>query len=128
MGIAGADAQHAGHAGHGHAGARFAALTNYRAPSEKRIDARGELRVPFLRGDQSADEYLHALAGDHGAYNGFNLLASDLHDLAVQQPFAVAPARSGSPGLYGLSNALLDTPWPKVRSRVGALCEGAGSG
>lgn len=126
MGIAGADAQHAGHAGHGHAGARFAALTNYRAPSEKRTDARsrGELVSQFLRGDQSAEEYLHALAGDHGAYNGFNLLASDLHDLwwySNRSP-SRQPQRL-KPGLYGLSNPLLDTPWPKVRSRVGALCE-----
>jgi len=123
MGIAGADAQHAGHA---HPGARFAALTNYRAPSEKRTDARsrGELVSQFLRGNQSADEYLHALAGDHGAYNGFNLLASDLHDLwwySNRSP-SRQPQRL-KPGLYGLSNALLDTPWPKVRSRVGAMCE-----
>jgi len=106
--------------------ARFAALTNYRAPSEKRTDARsrGELVAHFLRGEQTPDEYLHELAGAHGAYNGFNLLASDLHDLwwysnrsKTRQPQKLKP------GLYGLSNALLDTPWPKVRSRVGALCE-----
>lgn len=120
MGVATANAQR------GHAGARFAALTNYRAPSEKRTDARsrGELVSHFLRGDQSPDEYLHALASDHGAYNGFNLLASDLHDLwwySNRSP-SRQPQRL-KPGLYGLSNALLDTPWPKVRSRVGAMCE-----
>ncbi|MFJ5381879.1 NRDE family protein [Cupriavidus sp. CER94] len=106
--------------------ARFAALTNYRAPSEKRTDARsrGELVSHFLRGNQTADEYLHDLARAPGAYNGFNLLASDLHDLwwysnrsKSRQPQKLKP------GLYGLSNALLDTPWPKVRSRVGAMCE-----
>jgi len=106
--------------------ARFAALTNYRAPSEKRTDARsrGELVSHFLRGNQSPDEYLHDPARAPGAYNGFNLLASDLHDLwwysnrsKSRQPQKLKP------GLYGLSNALLDTPWPKVRSRVGALCE-----
>lgn len=106
--------------------ARFAALTNYRAPSEKRTDARsrGELVSHFLRGDQTPADYLHELAGAHSAYNGFNLLTSDLHDLwwysnrsKTRQPQKLKP------GLYGLSNALLDTPWPKVRSRVGALCE-----
>ena len=63
--------------------ARFAALTNYRAPSEKRTDARsrGELVAHFLRGNQTPDEYLRDLARAPGAYNGFNLLASDLHDL-----------------------------------------------
>jgi uncharacterized protein with NRDE domain len=125
MGIAGGDAQHGHHGAH-LPGPRFAALTNYRAPSEKRIDARsrGELVAHFLRGHQTPEEYLHDLAGAHGAYNGFNLLASDLHDLwwysnrsKSRQPQKLKP------GLYGLSNALLDTPWPKVRSRVGALCE-----
>lgn len=119
MGIAGADARSG-------RGARFAALTNYRAPSEKRTDARsrGELVSHFLRGDQTPDEYLHDLAGAHGAYNGFNLLASDLHDLwwYSNRSKSRQPQRL-KPGLYGLSNALLDTPWPKVRSRVGALCE-----
>jgi uncharacterized protein with NRDE domain len=105
---------------------RFAALTNYRAPSEKRTDARsrGELVSGFLRGQASPEDYLDDLSLDNGAYNGFNLLASDLHELWWYSN------RGGSrhpqrlrPGLYGLSNALLDTPWLKVRSRVGALAE-----
>ena len=105
---------------------RFAALTNYRAPSEKRTDARsrGELVAGFLRGHQAPSDYLGALTGADGCYNGFNLLASDLNELwwysnrsASRQPERLRP------GLYGLSNALLDTPWPKVRSRVGALAE-----
>ncbi|CAG9185045.1 hypothetical protein LMG23992_05413 [Cupriavidus laharis] len=105
---------------------RFAALTNYRAPSEKRTDARsrGELVSGFLRGHDAPADYLGALAGADGCYNGFNLLTSDLHELwwysnrsASRQPERLRP------GLYGLSNALLDTPWPKVRSRVGALAE-----
>jgi uncharacterized protein with NRDE domain len=105
---------------------RFAALTNYRAPSEKRTDARsrGELVAGFLRGHQGPADYLGALTGADGCYNGFNLLACDLHELwwysnrsASRQPERLRP------GLYGLSNALLDTPWPKVRSRVGALAE-----
>ena len=105
---------------------RFAALTNYRAPSEKRTDARsrGELVSGFLRGQDAPANYLGALAGSDGSYNGFNLLASDLNELwwysnrsASRQPQRLRP------GLYGLSNALLDTPWPKVRSRVGALAE-----
>ncbi len=122
MGVAGADA----HGARGARSARFAALTNYRAPSEKRMDARsrGELVSHFLRGEQTPDEYLHELAGAHGAYNGFNLLASDLHDLwwFSNRSKSRQPQRL-KPGVYGLSNALLDTPWPKVRSRVGAMCE-----
>ncbi|WP_439685350.1 putative stress-responsive protein [Cupriavidus oxalaticus] len=105
---------------------RFAALTNYRAPSEKRTDARsrGELVAGFLHGHDAPFDYLDGLAGQDGCYNGFNLLACDLRELwwysnrsATRQPQKLRP------GLYGLSNALLDTPWPKVRSRVGALAE-----
>ncbi|QET01519.1 MULTISPECIES: NRDE family protein [Cupriavidus] len=109
-----------------HGGARFAALTNYRAPSEKRVDARsrGELVARFLRGQQTPEDYLDALSQAHGMYNGFNLLASDMEELwwySNRSP-SRQPQRL-DPGLYGLSNALLDTPWPKVRSRVGAMCE-----
>lgn len=105
---------------------RFAGLTNYRAPSEKRTDARsrGELVAGFLRDDTSPGQYLETLVGNDGAYNGFNLLASDLRDLwwySNRGP-SRTPRRL-KPGLYGLSNALLDTPWPKVLSRVGALAE-----
>ncbi len=105
---------------------RFAALTNYRAPSEKRTDARsrGELVSGYLRGNTPPEDYLSTLAAGSGAYNGFNLLASDLHELWWLSNRAPGgqPQRL-RPGLYGLSNALLDTPWPKVRSRVGALAE-----
>ena len=49
-----------------------------------------------------------------GAYRGFNLLASDGTDLYSFSNRAGAPQRL-QPGIYGLSNHLLDTPWPKVR-------------
>jgi len=105
---------------------RFAALTNYRAPSEKRIDARsrGELVSAFLRGSATPRDYLDDLAIDTSAYNGFNMLACDMHELwwYSNRCKSREPQRL-KPGLYGLSNALLDTPWPKVRSRVGALAE-----
>jgi len=108
------------------AGGRFAALTNYRAPSEKRTDARsrGELVADFLRGDAAPHDYLDTVSRDQGAYNGFNLLACDLRELwwYSNRGSARRPQRL-APGLYGVSNALLDTPWPKLRSRVGALAE-----
>ncbi|WP_277186317.1 NRDE family protein, partial [Caballeronia sp. BR00000012568055] len=59
---------------------RFAALTNYRAPSEVRPDAptRGLLVSAFLSGDRVAPlDYLHDVARDGHRYNGFNLLAGD---------------------------------------------------
>jgi uncharacterized protein with NRDE domain len=108
------------------ASGRFAALTNFRAPSEKRTDARsrGELVGGFLRNDADCETYLKSLRRSAGAYNGYNLLTSDLQHLwwysnrsREQKPVHLKP------GLYGVSNALLDTPWPKVRSRVGAMAE-----
>jgi len=105
---------------------RFAALTNYRAPSEKRIDARsrGELVSAFLRGSATPRDYLDDLAIDTSAYNGFNMLACDMHELWwYSNRCKTREPQRLKPGLYGLSNALLDTPWPKVRSRVGALAE-----
>ncbi len=84
--------------------------------------ARRELVSQFLRGDQNADEYLHALAGDHGAYNGFNLLASDLHHLSVvQQPFAVAPAATAQ----ARDSTVCPTRCSIRRGRQGAQPRGA---
>jgi uncharacterized protein with NRDE domain len=55
-------------------------------------------------------------AADAERYDGFNLLLGDLgsaHYFGNRTPGAAAPRRL-EPGLYGLSNHLLDTPWPKV--------------
>jgi len=98
---------------------RFAAVTNYRDPREllaPRSDApsRGELVSSFLRGSDSPVAYLAALAGRAGAYHGFNLLVGDRESLYWFSNRAGAAPRRLQPGIYGLSNHLLDTPWPKV--------------
>ncbi|CAJ0704809.1 hypothetical protein LMG18102_04314 [Ralstonia mannitolilytica] len=104
---------------------RFAALTNYRAPSERRPDARsrGELVADFLTADDvSIPAYLDNLTARNRAYNGYNLLTATRDELWWTSNRAEAP-RKLSPGLYGLSNALLDTPWFKVRHRMAAFAE-----
>jgi uncharacterized protein with NRDE domain len=53
------------------------------------------------------------LARHGGDYNGFNLMFSDGRDLAVYESVS-SRGRVLGPGVYGLSNHLLDTPWPKV--------------
>jgi len=115
-----------------HRDGRFAALTNYRAPSEKDLigPTRGLLVANFLREPPvSPLTYLAQLAdreqaGDAGqTMRGYNLLAGDLArgELAYYSNRSDAPPRRLGPGDYGLSNALLDTPWPKVEAKKAAL-------
>ena len=96
-------------------GGRFAALTNYRGPSVYRADApsRGALVSEFLSGNESAPDYLGRVAGEGHRYNGFSLLAMDGGTLAFASNRAEGVVRL-EPGVFGLSNHLLDTPWPKV--------------
>lgn len=93
----------------------FAGLTNFRDPERVRPDtpSRGTLVADALAGGEHVSERLEWLARHGGAYNGFNLIFSDGRDLAIHE----SVSRRGQvlvPGLYGLSNHLLDTPWPKV--------------
>ncbi len=103
---------------------RFAAVTNYRDPSTK-IDgapSRGALVSDFLKGRQSPDAYMHELAERADLYNGFNLLAGDADELYYYSNRG-DPPRGLAAGVYGLSNHLLDTPWPKVERGKQALAE-----
>lgn len=98
---------------------RFAAITNIRAPSEKRTDARsrGNLVADFLSGNMSPRSYIDAIRDTTEEYNGFNLLVGDREQLIWFSNRGAGDARNGqplAPGIYGISNALLDTPWPKV--------------
>jgi len=100
-------------------GPKFAALTNIRAPDERRTDAptRGALVADFLRGDLDAPAYLERIGAMAHVYNGFNLVLGDREGLYWFSNRAGADARNGKllePGIYGISNSLLDAPWPKV--------------
>jgi uncharacterized protein with NRDE domain len=115
-------------------GARFAALTNIRGPQEKRADApsRGALVADFLSGDMSAEEYIKMIDGGSDAYNGFNLVLGDRERLFWYSNRGAHDERNGkemAPGIYGISNSLLDVPWPKVlRAKAefaSLLCQGA---
>ena len=103
---------------------RFAALTNVRDPNPQRPDApsRGTLVSGFLLGLQSAEDYLADLRQRAGDYNGFNLLLGDAGGLYYFSNYGDAPLRL-KPGLYGLSNAALDRPWPKVERGKKRLAE-----
>jgi uncharacterized protein with NRDE domain len=95
---------------------RFAAITNFRDPGSHRSDApsRGRLVSDFLRSRAAPAAYLDRLRADAASYNGFSLLVGDGGSLCFFSNRANA-GRSLVPGVYGLSNNLLDVPWPKVR-------------
>ncbi|WP_369989139.1 NRDE family protein [Pseudomonas xanthosomatis] len=99
---------------------RFAALTNIRDPGQALGPrSRGELVANFLSGKLGVEAYLDQVASRAGQYSGFNLLVGDGQRLGYLHAREAAP-RLLAPGVYGLSNAGLDTPWPKlVKARRG---------
>jgi uncharacterized protein with NRDE domain len=101
---------------------RFAALTNYRDPGHHLAGrpSRGRLVADFLGSALSPDEWLDAATADAARYNGFNLLLGDgriLHWFSN----VTGERRELAPGIYGVSNHLLDTPWPKVQAAKSGL-------
>lgn len=100
---------------------RFAAVTNIRDPrAAKGSRSRGFLTRDFLLGSMSPLDYLASLQGSLAEFGGFNLLVGDRHTLAYLNS-ASGQARVLSPGLYGLSNAVLDADWPKITRGKQAL-------
>jgi len=94
---------------------RISAVTNFRDgyTAKNAARSRGELVGNFLRGVQPAREYVSRVSRDGHSYNGFNLIAGDLDELYyVSNRASVMTAIT--PGIHGLSNHLLDTPWPKI--------------
>jgi uncharacterized protein with NRDE domain len=101
---------------------RFAALTNYRDPTRvlSAAPSRGALVPETLASSVPLEQWLTHLQTTAAHYNGFNLLFSDGEHLAVFESVAQR-GRVLGPGVYGLSNHLLDTPWPKVSHAKSAL-------
>jgi uncharacterized protein with NRDE domain len=95
---------------------RFAALTNYRDPKEttegKR--SRGELVADFLKGHELPEHYMLELAQKRNLYPGYNLLAGDAKELYYYSNIE-DKVQKLEPGIYGVSNHLLDSDWPKVK-------------
>lgn len=95
-------------------GGRFAAVTNVREPgSAPGARSRGGLTRDFLLADTPAADYAARIAGRD--YAGFNLLLCDGESL-VYCSNRESEARLLVPGIYGISNHRLDTPWPKLQT------------
>ncbi|MGB3463625.1 MAG: NRDE family protein [Cyclobacteriaceae bacterium] len=103
---------------------RFAALTNYRDPTRV-IDnppSRGDLTLDFLNENPQPRDYFISKKNALQQYNGFNLLTGSLNTMSyfnnIERQYKQITA-----GTYGLSNAVLDTPWPKVKKAKAAFSE-----
>jgi uncharacterized protein with NRDE domain len=101
---------------------RFAALTNFRDPTRQRdgLASRGGLVTNFLTSDTPTTSWLQELATRTRHYNGFNLMVGNADSLACLAS-VTGEIRILEPGIYGLSNHLLDSPWPKVEAAKSAL-------
>jgi uncharacterized protein with NRDE domain len=94
---------------------RFAALTNYRAINEikENTPSRGDIVKNFLLSEKPVKNFLENLLRDAGKYNGFNLLAGTLFELyyLTNKRKEIVKLK---PGYYSISNAYLETSWPKT--------------
>ncbi len=103
---------------------RIAAVTNVREdPKESGQHSRGELPKDFLLGTVCAAQFAEQAHARGADYAGFNLLVGDASGIYYCSNRNQSPPRRLPAGVYGLSNATLDSPWPKVQSGTAALRE-----
>jgi uncharacterized protein with NRDE domain len=95
---------------------RFGIITNFREVQARRPAApsRGGLIPAWLRQAVAPATFLAQLEPESQRYAGFNLLLNDADSLHYASNRAPKFSRALQPGVYGLSNLLLDTPWPKL--------------
>ncbi|WP_408006316.1 NRDE family protein [Pseudalkalibacillus sp. A8] len=94
---------------------RFAALTNYRDPEESKENkiSRGQIIRDYLSSNKDTEAFLHSIKKQRASYQGFNLILGNKDSLWYYSNIQ-NEVKELSPGIYGLSNHFLDTPWPKV--------------
>ena len=95
-------------------GGRFAAVTNFRGhPTVTGVLSRGRLCSDFLQSNSSSGAYAEQVIRQADQYAGFNLLVNDGNDFFYcnNHNNTITPLQ---PGIYGLSNGLLDVQWPKI--------------
>lgn len=111
---------------------RIAAVTNYRDPGgQLGTRSRGKLVSDFVSGVSGAREYLSEIESRKAEYSGFNLLVGEFREDRSELLYFSNRSngiRELSPGLYGLSNHLLDSQWPKVTKGKAMLSEILGQG
>ncbi len=102
---------------------RLGVVTNFRdlEPPQPGAPSRGSLVTGFLDGRMPAPAYSAAIASRAADYSGFSLLLFDDTGLSYVSNRPQAAVRALDPGLYGLSNDRLDTPWPKLERAKAAV-------
>lgn len=102
---------------------RVAAVTNVRSPEAaiRKPLSRGRLVADFLKRDESAAAFAASLEGEAAAFGGYNLLLLDGTEVRYVSNLPRFVSRRVEPGVHTLSNAQLDTPWPKARMAQAAM-------
>lgn len=103
---------------------RFIAITNYRDPENENVSdkSRGELSKKFLLHNQNVSEFLTDVSKNKQKYNGFNLLLSDDNFKSLYHYSNITDqSMKINDGIHGLSNHLLDSPWPKTEKGINSL-------
>lgn len=96
---------------------RFAAITNFREPVADQTPgrvSRGDLPLAFLRGEETPRDYMRRVEDEQDDFAGFNLLVGNREQLWYFSNRSADGATEVSAGLHGMSNGLLDDPWPKT--------------
>ncbi|XP_067910757.1 transport and Golgi organization protein 2 homolog [Heterodontus francisci] len=99
---------------------KLAALTNYLQPTN-RLNAlgRGYLVTNFLTEKVDGLTYLKKISSEGHLYNGFNLITADFSNtkgdtMCYYGSKSSQEPKTLDPGIYGLANSLLETPWKKL--------------
>jgi uncharacterized protein with NRDE domain len=95
---------------------KISMVTNYRDPRniDPKAPSRGQLVSDYLIGGKNPENYLKEVEQSDKRYNGFNLITGNADGLYYFSNYKLGVEKLQS-GLHGLSNHLLDTPWPKVQ-------------
>ena len=98
-----------------HPNGRWSLITNYRDFTQVRKAeiSRGKLVQDFVEGQSDPEEYLREIQSEMDRYDGFNLLVSDGNKLFYLSNFGEM-IEAIAPGIHGLSNGLINDPWPKI--------------
>lgn len=110
-----------------HPNGRWSLITNYRdfTHVRKAEISRGKLVQDFVEGQSDPEEYLREIRSEMNRYDGFNLLVSDGNKLFYLSNFG-EKIEEIAPGIHGLSNGLINDPWPKIelaKSQLGQILQ-----